>query len=140
VCHSRHPESYSDNDSLLRSRTRKNGQNGPTESTSYRGKNAFCDQRYQKVKELLKTKGNEQNAVIKNRCRKQESLHHAARNCRDGQRSETRSDFAMLSTSSLQQAYSEALERCKLARDGRPPNAEHIQVPVQAWRQLRMQK
>jgi hypothetical protein len=42
-----------------------------------------------------------------------------------------------LSMSSLQQAYSEALERCKLARDGSPPKAEHIQVLLQAWRQLR---
>jgi hypothetical protein len=52
------------------------------------------------------------------------------------QLAEIRRNFAMLSTSSLQQAYSEALERCRLGRDGRPPKAEHIQVLVQAWRQL----
>jgi hypothetical protein len=56
------------------------------------------------------------------------------------QLSEIRRNFAMLSTTSLQTAYAEALERCKLARDGRPPNAEHIQVLVQAWRQLRRAK
>ena len=43
-----------------------------------------------------------------------------------------RRNFAMLSIPSLQTAYSEALERCKLGRGGRPPNAEHIQVLVQA--------
>jgi hypothetical protein len=51
--------------------------------------------------------------------------------------SEIRRNFAMLSTPSLQQAYTEAWERCKLDRRGRPPKAEHIQVLVQAWRQLR---
>lgn len=56
------------------------------------------------------------------------------------QLSEIRRSFAMLSTPSLQTAYAEALERCKLARDGRPPKAEHIQVLVQAWRQLRRAK
>jgi hypothetical protein len=30
-----------------------------------------------------------------------------------------------------------SLERCRLARDRRLPNAEHIQVLVQAWSQLR---
>ena len=53
------------------------------------------------------------------------------------QLSEIRRKFAMLSKPSLQTAYTEALERCKLARDGRPPKAEHIQTLVQAWRQLR---
>lgn len=53
------------------------------------------------------------------------------------QLSEIRRNFAMLSKPGLQTAYAEALERCKLARDGRPPKAEHIQVLVQAWRQLR---
>ena len=53
------------------------------------------------------------------------------------QLSEIRRNFAMLSTASLQTAYTEAWERCKLDRRGRPPNAEHIQVLVQAWRQLR---
>jgi hypothetical protein len=56
------------------------------------------------------------------------------------QLSEIRRNFAMLSKPSLQTAYAEALERCKLARDGRPPKAEHIQVLVQAWRQLRKAK
>jgi hypothetical protein len=37
------------------------------------------------------------------------------------QLSEIRRNFAMLSKPSLQTAYAEALERCKLARDGRPP-------------------
>ena len=53
------------------------------------------------------------------------------------QLSQIRRNFALLSTSSLQQAYLEALERCRLGRDGRPPKAEHIQVLVQAWRLLR---
>jgi hypothetical protein len=44
------------------------------------------------------------------------------------QLSEIRRNFAMLTKPSLQTAYAEALERCKLARDGRPPKAEHIQV------------
>ena len=56
------------------------------------------------------------------------------------QLSEIRRNFAMLSRPSLQTAYTEAWERCKLARDGRPPKAEHIQVFVQAWRQLRKVK
>jgi hypothetical protein len=38
---------------------------------------------------------------------------------------------------SLQTAYAEALERCKLDRRGRAPASIHIQVLVQAWRQLR---
>ena len=53
------------------------------------------------------------------------------------QLAEIRRNFALLSPSSLQTAYTEALERCRLGRDGRPPKAEHIQVLVQAWRQLR---
>jgi hypothetical protein len=56
------------------------------------------------------------------------------------QLSEIRRNFAMLSKPSLETAYTEALERCKLTRDGRPPKAEHIQVLVQAWRQLRKAK
>jgi hypothetical protein len=36
------------------------------------------------------------------------------------QLAEIRRNFAMLSTSSLLQAYSEALERCQLTRDRRP--------------------
>jgi hypothetical protein len=50
---------------------------------------------------------------------------------------EIRRNFALLSTPSLQTAHTEALERCRLGRDGRPPKAEHIQTLVQAWRQLR---
>ena len=53
------------------------------------------------------------------------------------QLAEVRLGFAKLSPSSLQQAYSEALERCKLDRRGRAPASIHIQVLVQAWRQLR---
>jgi hypothetical protein len=56
------------------------------------------------------------------------------------QLSEIRRNFALLSTPSLQTAYTEALERCRLGRDGRPPRAEHIQTLVQAWRQLRKGK
>jgi hypothetical protein len=56
------------------------------------------------------------------------------------QLSEIRRNFALLSTSSLQTAYTEALERCRLGKDGRPPKAEHIQVLVLAWRQLRKGK
>jgi hypothetical protein len=56
------------------------------------------------------------------------------------QLSEIRRKFALLSTPSLQTAYAEALERCRLGRDGRPPKAEDIQVLVQAWRQLRKAK
>ena len=50
---------------------------------------------------------------------------------------EVRQNFAKLSTPSLQTAYSEALERCKLDRQGRVPASIHIQVLVQAWKQLR---
>jgi hypothetical protein len=53
------------------------------------------------------------------------------------QLSEIRRNFALLSPSSLQTAYTEALERCRLGKDGRPPKAEHIQVLVQAWKELR---
>jgi hypothetical protein len=42
------------------------------------------------------------------------------------QLSEIRRNFALLSVSSLQTAYSEALERCQLGKDGRPPKVEHI--------------
>jgi hypothetical protein len=44
----------------------------------------------------------------------------------DKQLSEIRRNFSLLSTSSLQGAYTEALERCRLGRDGRPPKAEYI--------------
>jgi hypothetical protein len=44
--------------------------------------------------------------------------------------------FALPSTPGLRYAYSEALERCKLGRDGRPPKAEFVQELVQAWKQL----
>ena len=53
------------------------------------------------------------------------------------QLADMRNRFARLSTSSLQHAYAEALERCRLGRDGRPPKAEFIQELVQAWKQLR---
>ena len=56
------------------------------------------------------------------------------------QLSEIRRNFSRLSTPSLQTAYTEALERCRLTRDGRPPKAEYIQTLVQAWRQLRKAK
>lgn len=56
------------------------------------------------------------------------------------QLSEIRRNFAIMSKPSLETAYTEALERCRLAKDGRPPKAEHIQVLVQAWRQLRKGK
>jgi hypothetical protein len=51
-----------------------------------------------------------------------------------------RSNFAKLSLPSLQQAYSEALDRCKLDRRGRAPRSVDIQVLVQAWKQLRKMK
>ncbi len=50
---------------------------------------------------------------------------------------DVRQNFARLSNASLQTAYTEALERCKLDRRGRPPASIHIQVLVQAWKQLR---
>lgn len=53
------------------------------------------------------------------------------------QLSGVRQNFAKLSLPSLQQAYSEALERCKLDRRGKVPHSIHIQVLVQAWKQLR---
>ena len=53
------------------------------------------------------------------------------------QLADVRQNFARLSAPSLQQAYSEALERCKLDRRGRPPASIHIQVLVQAWKQLK---
>ena len=53
------------------------------------------------------------------------------------QLAEVRQNFAKLSLPSLQTAYSEALERCKLDRRGRAPASIHIQVLVQAWKQLR---
>ena len=56
------------------------------------------------------------------------------------QLSEIRRNFAMLSKPSLETLYMEAWERCKLARDGRLPKAEHIQTLMQAWRQLRKAK
>ena len=50
---------------------------------------------------------------------------------------EVRQNFARLSIPSLQHAYGEALERCKLDRPGRAPASIHVQVLVQAWKQLR---
>jgi hypothetical protein len=43
------------------------------------------------------------------------------------QLAEVRQGFSKLSLPSLQQAYAEALERCKLDRRGRAPNSIHIQ-------------
>ena len=53
------------------------------------------------------------------------------------QLAEVRQNFAKLSVPSLQQAYTEALERCRLDRRGRAPASVHVQVLVQAWKQLR---
>jgi len=50
---------------------------------------------------------------------------------------ELRQRYAMISVSTLQQVYADALERCKLERNGRPPRAEQIQVLVTAWKALR---
>ena len=48
-----------------------------------------------------------------------------------------RQNFARLSVPSLQTAYTEALEQCKLDRRRRPPASIHVQVLVQAWKQFR---
>ena len=56
------------------------------------------------------------------------------------QLAEVRHGFSKLSLPSLQTAYSEAWERCKLDRRGRAPNSVHIQVLVQAWKALRKSK
>jgi hypothetical protein len=53
---------------------------------------------------------------------------------------ELRHRYALLSPSSLDQVYSDAWERCKLQRNGRPPRAEQIQVLVTAWKALRKAK
>jgi hypothetical protein len=50
---------------------------------------------------------------------------------------ELRHRYALLSVPSLQQVYTDAWERCKLERNGRPPRAEQIQVLVTAWKALR---
>ena len=50
---------------------------------------------------------------------------------------ELRQRYAMLSKPSLQQVYTDAWERCKLERSGRPPRAGQIQVLVAAWKILR---
>jgi hypothetical protein len=50
---------------------------------------------------------------------------------------DVRRTHTMLSTDGLQKAYTEALERCRLDRRGRPPMTVHIQVLVQVWRVLR---
>jgi hypothetical protein len=52
------------------------------------------------------------------------------------QLADVRRSHAMLSISGLQTAYTEALERCRLDRRGRPPPTVHIQVLVQVWRVL----
>jgi len=56
------------------------------------------------------------------------------------QLAEVRQRYAQLSTPSLQTAYAEALERCKLDKRGRAPQSVHIQVLVQAWKELRKAK
>jgi hypothetical protein len=53
------------------------------------------------------------------------------------QLADVRRTHSMLSTSGLQNAYTEALERCRLDRRGRPPQTGDIQVLVQVWRVLR---
>jgi hypothetical protein len=53
---------------------------------------------------------------------------------------ELRHRYAMLSRPTLQDVYSEALERCKLDPKGRPPRADQIQVLVTAWKALRRGK
>jgi hypothetical protein len=51
-----------------------------------------------------------------------------------------RQQYERLSRPSLQQVYSDTLERCKLDRQGRPPRADQFQVLVTAWRVLRGQR
>ena len=53
------------------------------------------------------------------------------------QLTQIRLNFAKLGVPSLQQAYSEALERCKRDRRGRAPRSVRSQVLVQAWKGLR---
>jgi len=48
-----------------------------------------------------------------------------------------RERYANVSEPSLPQVYSDAWERCKLERIGRPPRAEQIQVLVAAWKAFR---
>jgi hypothetical protein len=43
----------------------------------------------------------------------------------------------MLSPSGLQEVYSDAWERCRLERNGRPPSAEQIWLLETAWKALR---
>jgi len=43
----------------------------------------------------------------------------------------------MFSRATLQDVYTDALERCKLDAKGRPPRADQIQVLVTAWKALR---
>jgi hypothetical protein len=45
--------------------------------------------------------------------------------------------YAMFTPYSPRQVYSNAWERCKLERNGRPRRAEQIQVLVTAWKALR---
>jgi len=56
------------------------------------------------------------------------------------QLAEVRQRYAQLSTPGLKTAYAEALDRCKLDKRGRPPQSVHIQVLVQAWKELRKTK
>jgi hypothetical protein len=53
---------------------------------------------------------------------------------------ELRQRYAMLSMPSLQQVDADSWERCKLDRNGKPANAQQIQVLVTAWKVLRTLK
>ena len=48
-----------------------------------------------------------------------------------------RRNLARLSMPGLENAYTEAWERCKLGISGKPPRAECVQELVQIWRVLR---
>jgi len=50
---------------------------------------------------------------------------------------DVRRRYSRLSIPGLQEAYGEAMERCKLDQRGRAPQSIHIQVLVQAWKALR---
>jgi hypothetical protein len=53
---------------------------------------------------------------------------------------EVRLRYAQLSRPGLRDAYTEALERCRLDARGRAPQSVHIQVLVQAWKALRKRR
>ena len=48
-----------------------------------------------------------------------------------------RRKFEMLSVPNLVQAYGEALDHCRLDRNGRVPQAQYVQKLVQVWKALR---